>query len=209
MRHLNAGGRPRDSQLNLRYIMAEVRQSVNQAIKAEYFSILNAGDRAVNSLAIATYRDVAVSNDVVMGRNYCLLPSFYISLPGGVGLQQVRPQSDNPSINKPMIIANPHDIDMISGSLFSMEILKDQVIAEPDRSKIWFSEKNDETLLDSWINTLELKIVVVDPAQVGEDTDLPVDPSQEVTVIREVLALHGYTSKEIHDMINDGNTNSK
>lgn len=209
MRLLEAGPHTRDSKLSQQYVMTEVRQATNRAIKAEYFNAANAGLRDVSPLSIATYSDQAVQEDATSGRNYIDLPSYYINLIGGVGLQQVKTQTGNASIDKPMIIVNPLEIDMMSGSLFSLEIMKDQWIAEPDRNKIWFSERNDETLLDAGITEVELKIVVVDPNTIGEDDNYPVDPATENEIIMSVLQLHGYTAKESSDLINDGNPANK
>ncbi len=209
IRLLSAGPKPKDSKLDVRYIMTEVRQAVNSSIKREHFTVMNDGRRDVTPLAIATYRDCPVLNDELFDRNYIELPSFYIQLPDGVGLQQVRPQTGNASTDRPMIIVNPHEINMIEGSLFSLEVAKDQWIAEPDRRKIWFSELNYQTLLDLNIESVEIKIVVVDPDQVTEDEPLPIDPASELDIIIQVLQLHGYTAREAADLVNNSNPNVK
>lgn len=207
IRLLSAGPKPKDSKLDLRYVMTEVIQAVNASIKREHYQVMNDGQRQVTPLAIATYRDQPVLNDETFNRNYIDLPSFYIQLPGGVGLQSVRPQTGNASTDRPMIIVDAHEIDMVQGSLFSLEVLKDQWLVEPDRDKLWFSEMNDQTLLDAGIEEVEIKIVVVDPAEIGEDTNLPIDPATEFEVILQVLQLHGYSGKSATDLINNSNPN--
>ncbi len=209
IRLLSAGPKPKDSKLDNRYIMTEIRQAINASIKREHFMVMNDGRRDVTPLAIATYSDLPILNDETFNRNYVELPSFYIQLPDGVGLQQVRPQTGDASTDRPMIIVNPHEINMVQGSLFSLECLKDQWLVEPDRYKLFFSERNDETLLDSGIESVEIKIVVVDPEQIDEDSFLPIDPAAEAEVIVQVLQLHGYTAREIADMISNSNPNIK
>jgi hypothetical protein len=54
-----------------------------------------------------------------------------------------------------------------------------------------------------------MQLVVIDPVQVLPTDPLPIPPSMEIDVIQGVLALHGYTAREVADMVNDGNPNSK
>jgi len=82
-------------------------------------------------------------------------------------------------------------------------VLRSQWCAELDRYKIWFSKKNEETLIEGGIDKVEIRMVVVDPATLDEDDPFPISPAQELDVIKEVLMLHGYTAKEVADLVND------
>lgn len=206
---LSAGSKPKDSKIRERYIYAEILQVVHKLIRSEYFEFKNTDDPAVNHLYIATYSDITVTNDTQHKRDYALLPVAPLYLPGGVGIQQVSPYTGDIDKDVAMVIIQPNELEMFRSLNSGLEIMKDQFCAEPDRSRIWFTEKNNKTLIESGISKVEIKMVVIDPTQVGPTDQLPIPPSMEIDVIQGVLALHGYTAREVADMVNDGNPNSK
>lgn len=203
-RLLSAGPKTKDSKLSTKYIQTEIIQIANSLIKLEHYQKMNRGERDVDALRIATYRDLEVKDDDIYGRNYIELPAYPENLPDGVGIQQVKPQTGNPTDDRAMVIIMPNEVEIFGELLFGMEILKDQFCAQPDRDKIFFTSKNDETLIDAGIDKVELQMVIIDPAQLDEDDRFPVSPAQEIEIIKSVLQLHGYTSKESADIVNDG-----
>lgn len=204
MRLLSGGTKPRDSKLSDQYIQEEIKQITAKLIRTEWFGLKNAGENAVSPYCIATYPNLAVQSDATSGRNYIDLPAQPMNIPGGEGIQQVKPQTGEPDIDRAMVLIKPNEFEMFRSLLVGAEIMKDQFCAEPDRSKIWFTEINDETLLDQDITDVELKMVVIDPSQVGENDAYPIPPEMEIDILKELLVLHGYNPQQAHDMINDG-----
>lgn len=206
MRLLSGGNKTKDSNLNELYIIEEIGQVCHKLIRGEYFELKNAFDEPLQHTYIATYTNVTVTNDTQRQRNYALLPARPMHLPGGLGIQEVRPYTGKPAKDVPMIPIMPHEISLFSGLNTGMEIFKDSYCWEPDRDRVWFTEKNDATLIDNSITAVEIKMAVIDPAQVGTTDELPISPEMEIDVISQVLALHGYTGKEAEDLVNNDNS---
>lgn len=207
---LSAGTQPKDSKLRDRYVQEEIRQIAHKMMKLEFFTTKNDGGSDVYPLGIATYSNVTVQNDTTIKRNYIDLPAFPMNLPGGVGVQQVRPQTGVVTNDRAMIPIMPHELELFSSLLVGAEILKDQWCFEVDRDRILFTERNNKTFLTAFPGgKVELKMVVLDPDQIDEDDNLPVPPEMEFDILKEVLVLHGYTPTQAYDMVNDSNPNSK
>ncbi len=204
-RLLSAGTTPKDSKLSDAYIIEELRQVSYGLLKLEWYNSKNAGDNSVLPLCIATYDSVAVVNDTVRKRNYCVKPAYFMNLPGGIGIQQVKPMTGIPSKDVAMIPIMPMEMELFKSLLVGAEILKDQFTVEDDRDKLWFSKKNDKTLLESGITLIEIKGLVHDPAQLDADSPYPVPPEMEFAMIRGVLELHGYSPQKAADLINNDN----
>jgi hypothetical protein len=204
---LSAGTTPKDSNLNDAYIKAEIVQVTNQKLKIEHYANMKEGGRDVLPQCIATYSSVAVVNDTTFKRNYSVLPAYPMNLPNGVGIQQVRPQTGVPARDTAMIPIMPHEMELFKSLLVGSEILKDQWTFEPDRNKVWYSRKNNKTLLEDGISAVEIKMVVYDPSAIAEDDNYPIPPEMEIEIITGVLMLHGFTTKEILDSINNDNAN--
>lgn len=204
-RLLSAGTPPKDSTLNDAYIIEELRQVSYGLLKLEWYKTKNEGDNSVLPLCIATYENVTVLNDTVRKRNYCVKPAYSMNLPGGIGIQQVKPYTGIPGKDQAMIPVQPHEWELFRSVLAGAEIMKELFTFEEDRDKIWFTKKGEKTLLDLGITKVEVKQVVHDPTQLDSDDPYPVPPEMEMEIIRGVLALHGYTAKEIADKINNDN----
>lgn len=206
-RLLSAGTTPKDSKLNDAYIREEIRQVTYGLLKAEYYNAKNEGFSDVTPICIATYESVPVLNDTGRKRNYCALPAYPMNLPGGIGVQQVKPETSIPSKNVAMIPIMPHEMELFKSLLVGAEIMRDQWTFEVDRSKIWFSKNSDKTLLKSGISLVEVKLLVHDPAQIDENDPYPIPPEMEGEIIKGVLILHGYQPGVAHDMVNNENPN--
>lgn len=206
-RLLSAGTAPKDSKLNDDYLIMELRQVSYGLLKLEWFNSKNEGDNSILPLCIATYENVTVLNDTVRKRNYCVKPAYAMALPGGIGIQQVKPFTGIPARDVAMIPIQPHEWELFRSLLVGEEILKDQFTFEDDRDKIWFSKKNNKTLLESLITKVEIKMAVHDPTQLSETDPYPIPPEMEMEIIKGVLLLHGYTPAVAHDMINNDNSN--
>jgi len=202
-RLLSAGPKTRDSKLSPKYIQTEIVQVANALIKAEHFTKMKMGERDVDALKIATYSNLEVKADDFFGRNYIELPAYPENLPDGLGIQQVKPMTGNPTDDRAMVIIMPNEVEIFSELLVGMEVMKDQFCAQPDRDKIFFTERNGETLIDSGVKEVELQMVIIDPATLDENDRFPISPAQEIDVIQRVLQLHGYSAKEVTDLIND------
>ena len=209
-RLLEKGPRTRDSKLSPAYVQELIRQSAHKLLKAEHYQNMNDGERTVNPLVIATYT-ATVLNDSTRHRNYVATPGYPMNLPETHGIFQVRPLTGQVAVDKAMIPLDPFELEMFSSSSAGAEVFKDQFMFEPDRDKIWFTENNGVTLLNFTpaITTVEIRQALIDPTQVDENDNFPVPPEMETDIIRDVLSYHGYTGGEIHDMINDGNPNTK
>ncbi len=208
IRHLSAGTKTKDSKISNKYVQESIIQATNAAIKKEYYNTLNSGDRDVQAIAIATYDNQPVLEDSISGRNYIALPAYYVPLPGGVGIQEVRPMVDGKT-GAAMIPLKPNELELFADSLTALEIFKDQFCWEPDRDKIFFTERDSETLLDASIENVQVKLCVVDPSKIDENDFFPISPDMEGQIIMSVLIEFGYTTKEVADLINNGNPNIK
>lgn len=203
MRLLSAGPKTKDSKLTIEGIQLELRQVTHKMIKGEWFAMKNDGDHVVNHLYVGTYRDIEVQLDEDRNRCYALLPCYPINLRDHLGIQEVKPQTGDIHKDVAMIPINPMELELFRSLNVGQEILADQFCYEPDRDRVWFTECDDETLLDSGVDEVEMKLVVVDPAQISATDNYPIDPALEMDLIKEVLMLHGYTGKEAADLVND------
>lgn len=206
-RLLSKGTKPKDSSLNEDYLIAEVRQAAHAKIKGEFYQQKNEGENAVNFLYIGTYSNIEVQFDDDRERCYIDLPAVPMSLPGMQGIQEVRPQTGDVATDVAMIPIMPNELELFRSLNVGSEIFKDQFCFEPSRDKIWFTERDNETLLEADIEEVEVKLVVLDPAQIGDNDTLPVPPEMEMDIIKDVLMLHGYNTKEATDLINNSNPN--
>lgn len=204
-RLLSAGTTPKDSKLNDAYIIAEIRQVTHGLLKMEWYAGKQEGRVGASPILIATYPDIPVLNDTIRKRNYSVLPAYPMNVEEGV--QQVKPQTGVPSRDVAMIPIAPHEYELFKSLLVGSEIMKDQWTFEVDRDKIWYTKKDDKTLLESKINFVEAKILVHDPSQISEDDNFPIPPEMELEVIKGVLVLHGYQPAQVHDLINNDNPN--
>ena len=211
IRLLEAGPKGKDSKLSEKYIQTEILQVINKILKTQWYADRNAGEgSAVNHLCVATYSNVTVSEDSDRGKCYATLPASPEPLPGGLGVQWVKPwKAGHPGEERQMIPLAYGDLELLGGLNVGAEIINDQWCYELDRSKIWFSEKDNETLVEAGITAVEMGLVIIDPATYGDNDTLPISPSQEAEVIREVLTLHGYNPAQVADVLNDGNPNRR
>lgn len=207
IRLLSNGTRPKDSNLNEDYIIAEVRQVAHAKIKGEFYQLKNEGENSISHLYIGTYSNVEVELDQDRERCYIDLPAVHMNLPGGLGIQEVRPQTGDIATDVAMIPILPNEIELFRSLNVGSEIFKDQWCFEPSRDKIWFTECDNETLLEAGIEEVEVKLVVLDPAQIGDNDTLPVPPEMEMDIIKDVLLLHGYNPQQAADLINNNNHN--
>jgi hypothetical protein len=152
---------------------------------------------------IATYSNLEVQEDEDRQRCFIDMPAHPVMLLGNVGIQEVRPQTGDPSKDVAMIPIMPHEAELFRSLTVGLEVMKDQFCWEPDRSKIWFTDANNETLLEAGVDEVEVKMIVIDPAQVDDTDVLPIPASMELDVIKGVLSLHGFTTKEQADLINN------
>jgi hypothetical protein len=204
-RLLEHGPRTRDSKLSDRYLKEEIIQVTHQLLKLDWYKGKNEGINDVNHLMIATYNDIEVLNDDTRNRDYAVLPAFPMNLPMGMGVQQVKPVTGNRTTDVAFVPLLPMEMEMFQSLLVGEEIMRDQFCYELDRNKIWFTESNNKTLLESDIDTIEIKMLVIDPAQVADTDPYPVPPEMELEILKSVLILHGYNPNEAADMVNNGN----
>jgi len=207
-RLLSAGTTPKDSKLSDAYIIEELRQVSYGLLKLEWYAGKNEGDNSVLPLCIATYESQTVLNDTTRKRNYIVKPAYSMNLPGGIGIQQIKPQTGIPTIDVAMIPVQPHEWELFRSLLVGSEILKDQFTFEEDRNKIWFTKKANKTLLESRITLVEVKMLVHDPAQISATDSYPVPPEMEMEMVKGVLMLHGYTPQKAADLVNNDNPNN-
>lgn len=207
-RLLSAGTRPKDSKLSDAYIIEELRQVSYGLLKLEWYAGKNGDDNSVLPLCIATYENQTVLNDTVRKRNYIVKPAYSMNLPGGIGIQQVKPQTGIPGKDVAMIPVQPHEWELFRSLLVGAEIMKDQFTFEDDRNKIWFTKKAEKTLLECNITKVEVKMLVHDPAQITADEPYPVPPEMQMAMVRGVLELHGFTPQKAADLVNNDNPNN-
>jgi hypothetical protein len=202
-RLLSSGPQTRDSKLSDAYIQQEIVQVAHKLLKLSYFEEKNAGDHSISHHCIATYTGVAVVNDANRNRNYALLPARPMNLPGGMGLLEAKPETGDPHEDVAMVIIQPFELEMFRSLNVGLEVMSDQFCVELDRDRVWFTERNDETLLDAGIETVELKMPIIDLNQIDPDDTFPIGPDMEMDIIKEVCILHGYNPNAPVDNLNN------
>jgi hypothetical protein len=208
---LERGPKTTDSKLSERHIQTQILQACGKVLKTQWYEDRKLGaDHNVNHLCIATYTDVAITLDEDRGRCFALLPASPEPLPGGLGVQEVKPwKAGDPSEERAMIPLAYGDRELLAGLTAGEEILSDSFCYELDRDRVWFTEKDNETILDAGIDEVEMKLVIIDPAEYDDNDTLPLSPSQEFEVLKEVLLLNGFNPAQIADVTNDGNPNKR
>ena len=187
----------------------QVIQVTHQLLKLDWYKAKNEGENVVNHLMIATYPAVSVVNDTTRNRNYSVLPAYPMNLPKGMGVQQVKPITGNRTTDVAFVPLQSFEMELFQSLQVGEEVMRDQFTYELDRSKIWYTEANGKTLLESNISTVEVKMLVIDPAQVADTDMYPVPPEMEMEILKGVLVLNGYDPKAAADLINDGNPQTR
>lgn len=203
MRLLEAGTKSVDSKLSKQVIALEIRQAIHAVMRGEMRQATIDGEKTVDSHYVGTFSRTVLEDS--KGRNYITLPS-YVYLYGHQGIQQISPLTDRGE-DRPMIPIMPNEMFLFDQLTAGKETLRNQWCYELKKDKAIFSKKDDETLIDEGITSVEVEAVSIDPDDVGNSDTLPLPPELEMMVIKEVLSLHGYSGNEIADMVLDGNPN--
>jgi len=187
IRLLSAGPKTKDSKLSEAYIQQEILQITHKLLRLQYFEEKNGGEHSLSHHCIATYTGVTVANDTSRNRNYALLPARPMNLPGGMGLLEARPETGDIHEDVAMVIIQPFELEMFRSLNVGLEVMSDQFCVELDRDRVWFTERNDETLLDAGIDTVELKMPIIDLNQIEPDDTYPVGPDMEIDILKDTV----------------------
>jgi hypothetical protein len=189
---LSGGNASIDSQLDERDIMMFARAKMNEAVKLAFYENMREGDRQVVPMYIATYTDVAVSQDDKLKVYYSNLPDLFITMPYSKGVHAVHPQKD-PSITF-IRSNNPGVVQSLAAGNFEG---KPSYYLEGLR--MVYREKNFNTKWDKVI----VKLLIAAPDKIGENDVLPLLPDQEAWVIEQCTQY--FSAQVLQDNLNDGN----
>jgi hypothetical protein len=190
-----SGGDPsKDSRLHPKEVIKKARVFLNTALKPEYFTKWNDGDKSAITLCIYPY-ELSLSTDST-GQKYVTLPEAYISLPHNKGVHRVYVKG-NPWEDY-TIMHNPG----VSGTLPHTKI-KGNSFCYIEGLKIWMGPGATTSKADRII----AQIICAAPDAVGENDSLPVNPETVTEVLRLLKLDYAPVSQVPVDNLNNQNSN--
>ena len=169
LRIINGGDVTDESKFDELDVHYLVRDTAAKLIKGDWYAERNEGGKQVDPRYIVPFRGVEVQKDTDTNENYVVMPvNTYIRLPNGEGIHSVRPDMSGTNTRRTKksemrafipIPARFEDIfwQLPAGSLeqqFGWMVRKD---------RIYFTKREDKTLLNSDISKVVVDLVSVDP----------------------------------------------
>jgi hypothetical protein len=173
--------------IDRREVFPLINQVANELLGLQMQNGFKTGSIIIPSTIIATYSNHAVKQE--HGRYYALLPVFPLSLPRNVGIFSVIPQSGAPLVDgKPFIPLTQEDWDLLRDT--DEGLLEDQIGYYVEGRQVFFTK-------NPLVTVVKFKLLISDPALMGDGDPYPITPEIEATLIERVLAiLKGNTSKQ-------------
>lgn len=190
------GGDPRSStQLKEADVSAAIGRALNQLLKTEAITMTDPfGTSVLSHHLMAAYTSVPVV-DTACNRSKAVLPAMPISLPMNRGIWQVTKAGCYEFIVplEPGMMAMATNV---SHTALSAVLNSDMIAYEPTGNEIHFNRPASE------VGPVDIKLLLVDIAQLDEYAQLPIPADMEAPVVDAVL-------KELqfrpHDTAADGN----
>ena len=200
---LYSGGDPSDDkELSRGDIKLLVGQVINKILKTEFGAVsLQMGENIPPHTLITTYVVPVTAPDsdgTPHGYANAKLPVYPISLPRNMGIWSITDQADKDDF---IPIANGQN-DMLS-SQEATKLLEGNVSYWAEGRMIYFGK--DITISPHNISTVRIKLLVVDPSQLGEYDYLAIPADLQDQIIKEVLVTIGAippTSDKVSDSNN-------
>jgi len=209
-RLLKRGDIQRDAEFDMRDIQYWIRDSAAKLILGQWKSNRDE-NKNIDTRYVSTF-PVAVQKDA-QGNNYINIPvDNWINLPDGSGIQSVRPDPANLATNRTKnsemlaFIPIPNRYLDIFYSL-PASALENKFGWMIRNKQIFFTKKQDRTLLDWGIKGVLTEIVTLDPLAVGENDPFPISEDLIDPLIRDVLAIFTGTETMPKDLTNNQNPN--
>lgn len=194
----NGGDASSDQEITKKEIELLVLQTVNKLLKLETLQVNYAlGDSFPPHTAIASYDNVAVT---ALNDEFCkaTLPAQPLSLPRGMGVWSITKRVETSSgsgvyiddYEQPFVPMVSGQIGIIAniGHTAMKDVLISNVIAYELRSNNEILFYNSDSEVGSSVN---IKLLVADPAKISSTDMLPVGSDQEMQIIQEVMQLLG------------------
>jgi len=138
----------------------------------------------ISSSVIATYRNQSVLADG--SAFYVNLPAHPVRLPHDMGVLSVAPDGSFSGAYIPV----PSSMWDLIASLDEAD-LENQVGFYPEGDRIYFTK-------DPGVSSVKVKLIVVDPYQIGDTDMLPLPADLEIDVIKGALQMFGLPPKKIN-----------
>lgn len=170
------------SSIDKRIIYPLINQVANELLMASIQVAIKMGDISVPSSVIATYSNIAVNTE--NGRYFALLPAYPLMLPRNLGVFSVIPQSGDPLVDgTPLIPITNEDWDLLSTTdINDTGLLEGQVGFQAEGRKIFFTK-------NPTVSVVKIKLLISDPALIGDSEPYPITPELELALIARVLEL--------------------
>lgn len=170
-------------------IYKALEQKLNALFKLTHFNqTLPSGESIPDGLMIATYDNIAATSSY-SGKSKSTLPIMPISLPRGMGINEIRPILSLNTSDSNLILGNPF-IPLMAGQEFLLQadnLLNDllgQIGYTPNGKIVEYSK--DITTFG--MTKVSMKLVVFDMAQYNETDVLPVPADMEQQIVNELIA---------------------
>lgn len=174
IRRLSGGDQISDSSLDNREVELYILQTLNAAIKIEYFNNIRAEDvHGVSGQYIFTFT-ANVQKDTLRGEQYIEIISPYISLPNDKGLFEITPVNGK---CKTFIPVRNGAMSMYRG--LHAGNLETGTGYYPERNKVYFTRD----IMAQGVSKIRIKLIVA----VGDD--VVIDPGMEDSIIKAVIEM--------------------
>lgn len=205
----NGGDASSDQEITKKEIELLVLQVVNKLLKLETLQVNYAlGDSFPPHTAIASYDNISVTS---LNDDFCkaTLPAQPLSLPRGMGVWSITKRVETSSGSGVYIddYEQPF-VPMVSGQIGILanightgikDVLLSNVIAYELRSSNEILFYNSSSEVGSSVN---IKLLVADPAKISSTDMLPVGSDQEMQIIQEVMQLLGVVPMATDEVAN-------
>jgi len=204
----NGGNPSADQEITQKEIELLVLQSVNRLLKIESMQVnLAMGDYFPPHAAIAQYDNITVTA-ISADYSKLTLPAQPISMPKGMGVWNITKRQAYDSLTlddfeNPFVPIQSGQMGLMSGVGHTSikEVLLSNVIPYELRTNNEVLFYAPQTDVGSSVN---MQLLIADPAKVGSTATLPIGGDQESQIIQEVLTLLGVATPA-GDEVSDAN----
>lgn len=168
-----------DQAVDIREVYIVLDRVSNKYAKLGLFENMQSGDKNVGASYLTTFPQVPIVYDPVQMLCYSVLPSRYLNLPFGKGIDAVWPSSERSATLKPV----PR------GFLSSFRNSPTKQLQGNDGywvegNLMYYTKRYD----GSGVVDVFIRLVISDSSAIDEDATYPIDPAMEKTIIDEVIA---------------------
>lgn len=186
-----------DTQIDIRDIYVILDRVANKYVRKSLTENMSDGDRQVGDSFIRAFNNVPIYYDADRDLCYSVLPSRFVDLPNGKGIDMVAPMQN---IGKAFYPVSRHHLSSFRNSPLMNKWYGFWEENDGYEQRLYYSKKFDGT----GITEVLVRLVIPGMEAVSEDAAYPIDPGMESDIVDEVLARLVGNDRRAQDKLTDG-----